>query len=869
MIFFLRMIATFIFVLPTLKVWGQGINGTIRDEQGDPLPFATIYIKELQTGTTTNEEAYFELPLAPGFYTLVFQHLGYGSITRKVQVENVFQQVEVRLSPQAMVLKAINIRAGKEDPAYTIMRKAIAKAKYHVQQIDRYTATVYIKGKGRLIDAPFFLRRALRKEGIDSSRLFISESVNEVEYQRPNTYKDKVVSIRSSGDDNNTAPNAYIYGSFYEPELGETVSPLSPKAFSYYRFYYEGTFTDRGFAISKIRVVPRSKGDNVFQGFMHIVEDYWSIHSLHMQATKLGIDFDIEQIYAPIQEQAWLPVSHKFKVGGSILGFDFEYDYWASVSNYQIEINPDLEETFEVIDEKVDQELAASLEEKNDNVEAIQEQIAGGKEVTRKQLRQVIKEYEKLEQEQREDPDIISNYSLEVDSTAYKKDSSYWARIRPIPLSQKEVSSYVKTDSLAEISRQEREGDTLKVTKGGGFRPQDLIMGNTYSAGDKAWLAIDFVYPQFNTVEGLSLTYRFNYSKTFDNKNWIKVGPKFRYGFSGKRFLGTLQFAFAHGERFKRGTLKLEGGRYFNQYNHEAPIHPWINTFTTLFLNRNYMKLYERDFIDLSYRKFITRKLAFNFGISFSERRELFNSSDFTIVDRENIFFTPNAPLNSERASTSFPEHRAMIVQAGMSYEPWLKFRVRNGVKQRLPETTPKFTIHYKKGLEDVFGAIGFDQLEAGVRYRFKVGVRGKVDLALQAGTFLNSDSLAFMDYKHFTGNLTPFITTDPVKSFRLLDYYRYSTREEYFTGNLHYQFRKLLVTRLPYIRLLGIRENLLANYLYTVNSENYTELGYSIDYIFRVFRLEAIASFQDGSYKDFGVRVGIATNLENLFGSR
>jgi len=29
---------------------------------------------------------------------------------------------------------------------------------------------------------------------------------------------------------------------------------------------------------------------------------------------------------------------------------------------------------------------------------------------------------------------------------------------------------------------------------------------------------------------------------------------------------------------------------------------------------------------------------------------------------------------------------------------------------------------------------------------------------------------------------------------------------------------------------------------------------------------LEFIGSFQDGQYQDFGVRIGIATNLDNLF---
>ena len=80
--------------------------------------------------------------------------------------------------------------------------------------------------------------------------------------------------------------------------------------------------------------------------------------------------------------------------------------------------------------------------------------------------------------------------------------------------------------------------------------------------------------------------------------------------------------------------------------------------------------------------------------------------------------------------------------------------------------------------------------------------------------------------------------------------------------ANVHYHFRKFVVTTIPVVRLAGIRENLFANYLATPTSQNYTELGYSIDGILRFFRLEAAAAFRDGKYIGAGFRVGVATNI-------
>jgi len=97
-----------------------------------------------------------------------------------------------------------------------------------------------------------------------------------------------------------------------------------------------------------------------------------------------------------------------------------------------------------------------------------------------------------------------------------------------------------------------------------------------------------------------------------------------------------------------------------------------------------------------------------------------------------------------------------------------------------------------------------------------------------------------------------------------LLDYYNYSTNNTYFIGHSHLQFRKFLATQFVELRYLGIKENIFVNYLSTDKSQNYFELGYSIDKIFRVFRLEFVTSYQDFKYENFGIRVGIASGFGN-----
>ena len=853
-----------------------GIKGFVKADDGSAMPYASIYIPQTGSGAATDLNGYFEIPLQPGRYDVIFKFIGYESVTRTIAVDSIFLEINVTLKPQSIMLQTVVVRAGKEDPAYTIMRKAIAKAKYHVQQLDSYTAKVYIKGKGKLNDYPWLAKKMLEKEGITKDRLFISESVSEVKYTRPNKFEEKVIAVYTQGKDRNASPNNYFFGSFYQPEIAETVSPLSPKAFSYYKFEYLGTFRDGNFEISKIKVVPRSKGDNVFEGEIFIVENWWSIHSLELKSSKLGIHFKVKEIYNPIEDKAWMPVSMQAIVSGKVFGFDFVGSYNATVKEYKIKLNPALPVEMQVIDEKLEKEEAKKVTRQfSQKNQQLKQRLENGKEITNKELRQLAKEYEKADRLKQKEPDVISESHFSVDSMAYKKDSTFWAVIRPAPLDKEEVRGYKKTDSISEAQRKRDEGDTLKSKrKHKGFNPFDILTGNSYSLGKTSNFEIHTPWGGYNTVEGVNAIYRLSYYKRWVKRDTVnkekrpdtrrlEISPVFRYAFAREKFSGFLRVDY----RTRTNRLTVSGGRYIQQFNPDESIHPFINTFTTLVQGQNWMKIYERDFIDLSFRQRVNDKFSFRTQWSLARRHELFNSNDYSFNDKSKDRFTPNAPVNAELANTGFADNTAFVGAIGLEARPWQKYRIRNGNKYRADRSTPAFTLDYKKGFSKAFGSdVDYDLLEVGVRQGIRLGIRGLLDMNLKAGMFLNAKSMYFMDYKHFMGNQTPFMTTDPVGSFRILDYYTYSTRDKYFSANVHYHFRKFLLTRIPKVRMLGASENFFVNYLATPSSNNYTELGYGLNGILRLFRLEFAASFQNGNYVANGFRIGISTNLSVRF---
>lgn len=846
----------------------QGIKGKIQDDEGNPLPFASIYVKQVGTGTSTNLEGNYELPLSKGTYDVTFQFMGYVSQQKQIIVSGGYTTLNITMQTQVYSLPTVTVTSNAEDPSYTIMRKAIAKAKYHLLQNDEYAAQVYMKGTGQLTKVPWFLKKTLEKEGVDTSRVFTSESVSEIAFKRPNTFSEKVISVRASGENmDNANPNAYINSSFYLPKVVGGISPLNESAFNYYKFEYQGSFRERGFEINKIKVTPRSKGDQVFEGTIFIREDFWNIHSLDLTTSVYGFEIRIQSIYAPVQDDIWMPVTQQLDFMGKVLGIGGKYSYLASLSNYQLTPNKDLDASVIIIDEKIapaPEEIQA-IKEKNLE-EGMSQVFEEEKEVSRKQFRKMMKEYEKQELEETEEPDVISDYSYKVDTLAAKKDSTYWEAIRPVPLTSKEVVSYIKDDSTYMAQKEQSEKDSLRVRNGDRFGLGDLLNGGYYKFGDRLRYSFPGFLPHtnFNPVEGLNMVFTGEFFWRNDTTTNLRISPFVRYGFASQTTYAKVESVFGIGDTEQRNTFRIKGGSYVEQYN-PGIVDPLISSWVALNRMANFMQLYEKDFVSTSWARRFRYKHTASASIEWANRSELSNSTNYSWTRDDTRSYRPNRPVNNEIITGPFQDSKALKLTLNYTVRPWLKFRRYNSRLIPIDNSSPEFRFTYKKGVDGVLGSeVDYDLLELGLKTGFSLGVRASIDLEVEAGTFLNNNQLEFMDFKHFSGNRMLFVPIEVTGGYRLMDYYKNSTQQEYLSVLSHIKFRKLLFTNIPSVRLMGVRENLFVNYLYTPTSDHYMEMGYTIDNIFRIFRLEFIQSFEDMRPKDFGVRIGITS----LFGN-
>jgi len=886
--------------LPSAAAWGillfslaptsansQGVRGIISDEAGEPLAFATIFVPQTGSGAVSNALGEYEIRLEPGRYELTFQFIGFRTLLRTVEIPaEQWQKLDIRMETQPIELKMTGINLGGEDPAYTVMRKAIAKAAWHRQQLDRYSAEVYIKGSGRLINAPFLLRKSIKKEGIDSTLAFTTESVSRIEYQRPNRFTEKVIAVRSQGDDFSTSPMPFINSSFYENTVSDALSPLSPKAFAHYRFKLESFFVDRHYGINKIKVTPRNPGESLFDGYLFIIEDSWSIYSVQLGTYQSGFRFQIEQVFSPIQDLAWLPVSHKYEISGKVMGFSIAFNYLATLSKYQISLNPDLPaEAIKVIDEQVEKEIAEELRQELRKIPADlspQEKLASGQELTRKELRKILNEYEKAERQELEAPEIAVTTSTTIDSQAYKKDSLYWELIRPVPLSAQELKGYRFIDSVVVAEKKEQaekaEGAGISVSEdgtsiqvgdaSGKFKAHHLLFGGSYPLGKNRRLTLGSPLwrTYFNPVEGFNITDSIGY-RIRGGKNTFGATFRGRYAFARNRFspVGRIYFSTAK-KPLNSTTWEIQGGRFIFQFNERQPIGEWLNTYQALVRGRNFIRWYEKDFARVDLKKTIGTNWSFNAGFEWAHRTHLANRTTQTWFPDDSRGYGTNEP-NAEELTLPLPEReKAAVLRLGLTARPWQKYQLRDGQKSPIEGSSPTLSLSYRKGIEGLWQSqVNYDYLEAGFHHYFRTGAYGTLDVRFEAGIFLNNTAVGFADYRHFMGNQIAAITADPTMSYRLLDYYVYSTRDKFASVFAHQHFRKLLLTRITPVWIAGLKENLFINYLSTPKATNYFEIGYGLENIFRFFRVEAAASFEGGKFKDAGIFLGVSTSLSRM----
>lgn len=879
----------------------QILKGRITNQAGDPVPYATVYIQELRQGTTANTKGDYELKLDAGKYQVQFQSLGYGPVISTVTISREPVIKDVVLPLQYYMIPEVRISATGEDPAYSIIRKAIGMAPYYLNNISYYKADVYLKGNFVVNKMPKLYQKAMNKAAREEEKqggtpviikegdVYLMESFNEIEFTAPDKYVQKVISVNStfpsSGDD--ISPMDFINASFYQPLIAEmAISPLSPQAFSYYKFQYLGATPQGDVTINKIRVIPKMKSQQLFEGTIYIIEDLWCIQSLDLTNDNIMGKINVQQLYIPVRDEIWMPVSHKFVINVSIVGVKADVGYAGSVKYLEVRPNTSLKRPESVtsgFNKMQAQNIPGVPVSKN------QEKI---EELLRKDElnnRDMIKLSKMMDQESKKaQPDSVrnnleikDNYKRTVEKDANKKDSTYWAEIRPIPLSDIETKSLRLRDSVktgTSLIKSQTSGDSVSLTvqkkqkSKFGKAINNIATGHTWSdtTGLRFYFngLVNMQSLSFNTVDGFRYGTDFRITKSWKNITSLTIAPDLKWAFSRQTLLWRVNGNFSF-DRMKQRSVFFNTGMLSRDISNSGGINPFLNSVSSLFMERNYLKVYDSRYLFIGYRSEITNGLSLSLIGGYEDRRMLENTTGYKFVDTKRDY-TINVPVNSYLDSTANPvyglrDQRHLEFAVTVTYTPMQKYSLWNGAKVNRGSDWPTFGLTWKHGINE-FPEFAepyrhFDMIKLDISRNHSIGAFTEFNWRIRTGGFLNNSYVTYYDFFHFNAQPIYVLIDNYSDAFRLPAYYSLSTPE--FFGELHMKYTTpyLVLKYLPGLSKTLMRENLSISYLGSRYHKNYTELGYSITELFFLGEVGVYVGFDDLKFRSVGARLVLKLN--------
>jgi hypothetical protein len=807
-----------ILLLLSLSSYSQKIKGTVTDSSGKILPYASVFVQGTGKGTHSNSEGKFSLSLSPGQYTIICQYVGYAKSEKVINLVKEDIAIDFVLAVQGMMMSEV-VLTQKEDPAYEVIRQAIKKRKFHQEQLSKFSCEVYTKGQLRLRDYPkkIFGQKVDFEDGDTSKKkiIFLSETVSNYYYEKPNKIKIEVVSSKVSGQADGLGLTAPGFFSLYDNNISigsglnprGFISPISDKALSYYRYKMEGTFFEDGRHINRIKVIPKRKYEPLFSGYINIVDDEWVVQATDLELTKENqmeqLDtLKLVQLYRPVGKDTWFIASQVIYPAIKILKFD-AYGSFANIYS-DVNLNP-------AFDKKT-----------------------------------------------------FNSTVLKYTDSSVKKTAEYWEKARPVPLIEDEEKDYKKKDSLEVVKKQPYYLDSLSKARNKVTAMKVLLLGQSFQSERKrTTIAFDPLMQiiNFNPAEGWVINPGATWTKRLDTTSFsrrtISISPYIRYGFANGHLNGHATVRYTYGKKY-RNTITFSGGRRVFQFNNNSPIGERGNTISSLWSEDNRIKSYEAAYFRSSYQAGIGNGMTVTMGFQYQNRSPLENRTTYSWRNIKDKEYTPNYP--NEIVTENIKPHQVFYTLFRINWQPGTRYMELPGRKVNLGSKYPMFSLQYIRSIDKFLGSdADFSKWQFNVSDNINLKLRGQFRYRLGMGGFIDKDYVQLPDYLHFNGNISSF-ATEYLNSFQMLPIYQFSNTYNFYSlAHAEYNLKGFLTNKIPLLRKLNFYAVTGANGIYIDKSKNYFEWFVGIDNIFKQFRLDFVWSYQNGKPFQNGIRIGLS----------
>jgi hypothetical protein len=700
-------------ILSSIALSAQRLTGHIMNVQQQPVPNASVYIREISLGLVADEKGAFRTQIKPGDYTMEISSVGFEKKIMPITIPEKGSEITIELQDKVYELQEVFVKKDNEDPAYRIMRNVIARSPYFYRQLKSYESDVYIKGSFKIEKIPGLLTIGMDKKELDLmvGKLFLLESQNAVKYTAPNKYEQHVVAIKSSIPSdigyNDNAPLSMVKQNIYAP--GAFSGLLSPSSFSVYKFSLEDSYLEDGNVIYTIKIIPKKKNAKLVNGSLNIVDGTWNIQRANIVENAMsGITANYALTYHEVQPGVFLPTSYDMSLNVSMMGIKGYGKFYSSVQYKNVE-------TIGLFSEQLARKLndeqgkatvvsakkpAEAQKKQQQNLQKLEELASKDKlsmGEARKMAKLIIQTTETDEErEQKRNLNLTPSDSLikiTKDSLALMRDSTFWDMTRKISLNSEELQSYIMRDSLKTIADSLETADSVKNRK-----PKTWLSaffgGNNKKINKK--VSIDFagirkICPEYNFVDGFWLGQKLTLTYNYQNNHRIIFKPSAYYATARKTLVWQTDASMTYAP-MRNGYLSVSLGNTSQDYAGTLGTNRFINSIASLVFAENTAKFYDSRFARIFNYIDVANGLRLNTRIDYEKRNELHNNTSFN-------FFKRTPEPNTPNTHNLMPTHQSFAAEISLEYTPRYYYTVREGRKNYSHSAYPTFLLSYKKAL--------------------------------------------------------------------------------------------------------------------------------------------------------------------------
>ncbi len=781
------------------------LQGYVVDENAEPLIGVIIRVQNTGSGTVTNDEGQYEIRLPEGLNRIHFSFIGYEAKT----IEEVVRKntvLNVTLTPDEEAIKAVEISNKRRDYSYEIIQKVIDNREKYRNQFQTQKCKIYVKSveeitktKTDKIDKdeekdPF------KNDSIPNLNLFEAEFIQHSE--PPNGIKEEKLAAKKLGDQRTLFYTTTLQSEFdfnknliVVRKLGDNsyVSPLSTNGPIAYKFKLLGSRYEGDQKVYTIKVTPRKMGNALFKGEIEVWDKLFVLKSVNLEVAKNSLimydRFSIKQDYQFVDTK-WVLANQQFE--------------WKTKTNNDF--------TTGICDVTYSKYKFDSIYPKR-------------------------------------------FFNAEVGTTAedaYEKDTTFWAQIRPVPLTTKERVFVDYQDSIRRLMDSEVYLDSIDSVNNKLTVMKLLLNGFGHiNRAKKVDWSFDPVISMIDPVAigGWRARYSVSYFKKFESRKSLYISPFLNYGFRNEDIKGNLAIGYLYNPK-KLSRISLNTGKYFGFVNTFA-------TFSDIFRRSNF---YEQTHLYLSHRTELFNGFYANVLTSYISRQDLGNFKFSPIADT--LYFDDEVVIN---APNQFDEHTVFDYSIGIEFTPKQLYIQEPKEKIVLGSKYPTFSLTYKQAVPNVLNSsIDYKYLDFSIRQLFNIGVLGTSEYNIMIGGFLDTGSLKIMDYKYQRGG-DPYFFLPPMYGYQMIDS-TFPTFKGFLESHYVHQFNGFLTSKIPGLKQLKIKTMAGGGILYVPERNyNYSELFGGINRIFKIGkeRLRLGIYYVVSQSNQAGFRSGFKFSLE------